>query len=81
MLIDLYRMTVAVDWRMFVAAFKVGISLFFSLLLVVLLEGCVVSPVTGLVCPPGTHPGRYGRQCFANNLVVGSSAIYAPPPM
>jgi hypothetical protein len=30
------------------------------------LSGCVMDPVTGLVCPPGTHPGRYGHHCWAN---------------
>lgn len=35
-------------------------------LLLIALNGCVVSPVTGLVCPPGTHPGREGHHCFNN---------------
>ena len=30
------------------------------------LSGCVMDPATGLVCPPGTHPGRYGRHCWAD---------------
>ncbi|SFI23247.1 hypothetical protein SAMN05192543_102530 [Paraburkholderia megapolitana] len=31
-----------------------------------MVSGCTVSPVTGLVCPPGTHPGPYGHRCFAD---------------
>lgn len=35
-------------------------------LLIAALSGCVVSPRTGLVCPPGTHPGPYGHRCFVD---------------
>lgn len=30
------------------------------------LSGCVEDSRTGLVCPPGSHPGPYGHRCFAN---------------
>jgi hypothetical protein len=30
------------------------------------LAGCVESARTGLICPPGTHPGPYGERCWAN---------------
>jgi len=35
-------------------------------LVLLTLGGCVVSPVSGLVCPPGMHPGPYGQRCFYN---------------
>ncbi len=37
-----------------------------SALAVVMFSGCAVSPVTGLVCPIGTHPGPYGHRCFVD---------------
>jgi hypothetical protein len=33
---------------------------------VVVQAPAVQSPVTGLICPPGTHPGPYGHRCFTN---------------
>jgi hypothetical protein len=30
------------------------------------MAGCVMSPRTGLVCPPGSHPGPEGHRCFAD---------------
>lgn len=37
-----------------------------SSVLLLALGGCFVSPATGLVCPPGMHPGPYGHRCFYN---------------
>lgn len=37
-----------------------------ALTTLVALSGCAVSPVTGLVCPIGTHPGPWGHHCFAD---------------
>lgn len=30
------------------------------------LSGCVEDARTGLVCPPGSHPGPHGHKCFAD---------------
>lgn len=30
------------------------------------LAGCVESARTGLICPPGTHPGPRGERCWAD---------------
>jgi hypothetical protein len=38
----------------------------FACLLVLLMTGCVESARTGLICPPGTHPGPEGHRCFAD---------------
>jgi hypothetical protein len=43
-----------------------GLMVVLSWMVLFALGGCVMSPVTGLVCPPGMHPGPYGQRCFYN---------------
>jgi hypothetical protein len=45
---------------------KRGIFLTLCCLMLAVLSGCVEDARTGLVCPPGTHPGPYGHKCFAD---------------
>jgi hypothetical protein len=46
--------------------FKHGILLILCGLMLAVLSGCVEDARTGLICPPGTHPGPHGHQCFAD---------------
>lgn len=43
---------------------KHGMLLVLFGLMLVALNGCVEDARTGLVCPPGSHPGPHGHQCF-----------------
>jgi hypothetical protein len=45
---------------------KHGMLLIFCGLMLAALSGCVEDARTGLICPPGTHPGPHGHQCFAD---------------
>lgn len=45
---------------------KHGILLILACMTLAALSGCVEDARTGLVCPPGTHPGPHGHQCFAD---------------
>lgn len=45
---------------------KHGMLLILCVLALAALSGCVEDARTGLVCPPGTHPGPHGHQCFAD---------------
>jgi hypothetical protein len=46
--------------------YKHGILLILCGLMLAVLSGCVEDARTGLICPPGTHPGPHGHQCFAD---------------
>ncbi|MFT4066491.1 hypothetical protein [Paraburkholderia sp.] len=45
---------------------KKSVAIGIACLFVVLVSGCVESARTGLVCPPGTHPGPEGHRCFVD---------------
>lgn len=45
---------------------KRAVLLMVCTLLFAALGGCVEDARTGLVCPPGSHPGPHGHHCFAD---------------